>query len=168
MKPEDNLWLPYLDSCRQRVSEGNYTQVCGRVTRVAGLVMEVAGLKLAIGSPCYIPLGNNFKLDVEVVGFGNERLFLMPLGDVEGVKPGALVFPNFPRPALPKLFPSPSNETNNHFHDRRLPVGHVLLGRVLDATGKPLDGKGPIESHETTGRQLILRWMLAFARLTVF
>ena len=149
MKPEDNLWLPYLDSCRHRVAEGNYTQVCGRVTRVAGLVMEVAGLKLAIGSPCYIPLGNNFKLDVEVVGFGNERLFLMPLGDVEGVKPGALVFPNFPRPALPKLFQASGNETNNHFHGRRLPVGNVLLGRVLDATGKPLDGKGPIESTET-------------------
>lgn len=149
MKPDDNLWLPYIDSCRNRVAEGNYTQVCGRVTRVAGLVMEVAGLKLAIGSPCYIPLGNNFQLDVEVVGFGNERLFLMPLGDVEGVKPGALVFPNFPRPAQPKLFEPPASETTNYFHGRRLPVGNALLGRVLDATGKPLDGKGPVESTES-------------------
>jgi F-type H+-transporting ATPase subunit alpha len=30
----------------------------------------------------------------------------------------------------------------------QIPVGEALLGRVIDATGKPLDGKGPIESKE--------------------
>jgi len=30
----------------------------------------------------------------------------------------------------------------------QIPVGDALLGRVIDATGKPLDGKGPIETKE--------------------
>lgn len=30
----------------------------------------------------------------------------------------------------------------------QIPVGEGLLGRVIDATGKPLDGKGPIETNE--------------------
>jgi F-type H+/Na+-transporting ATPase subunit alpha len=30
----------------------------------------------------------------------------------------------------------------------QIPVGEALLGRVIDATGAPLDGKGPIETEE--------------------
>jgi F-type H+-transporting ATPase subunit alpha len=30
----------------------------------------------------------------------------------------------------------------------QVPVGEALLGRIIDATGKPLDGKGPIETNE--------------------
>ncbi len=30
----------------------------------------------------------------------------------------------------------------------QVPVGEALLGRIIDATGKPLDGKGPIETKE--------------------
>jgi len=30
----------------------------------------------------------------------------------------------------------------------QVPVGDALLGRVIDATGQPLDGKGPIETDE--------------------
>ncbi|HQF84596.1 MAG TPA: F0F1 ATP synthase subunit alpha [Smithellaceae bacterium] len=30
----------------------------------------------------------------------------------------------------------------------QVPVGEALLGRVIDATGEPLDGKGPIETKE--------------------
>lgn len=149
MNQPNTLWQAYLQRCQDRLTDAQLHQICGRVTRVAGLVMEVAGLKLAIGSPCYIPLGKDYRLDVEVVGFGNDRLFLMPLGDVEGVKPGALVFPNFPRPSAPRLFADPSTQMGTVFHGRRLPVGKGLLGRVVDATGKPLDGKGPIQTMDT-------------------
>ena len=38
-------------------------QVSGRVTRVAGLVMEAVGLKLAVGSPCSVPLPNGTLLE---------------------------------------------------------------------------------------------------------
>ena len=137
------IWRPFLSKCQERIAQTEYSRISGRVTRVAGLVMEVAGLKLAIGSPCYIPLANGYQLDLEVVGFSNERLYLMPLGDVEGVKPGDLVFANFPPPAALRLFSTP--DFSGQAHGRQLPVGTALLGRVLDATGKPLDGKGPLE-----------------------
>ncbi len=30
-----------------------------------------------------------------------------------------------------------------------VPIGEALLGRVVDALGNPIDGKGPIESDQT-------------------
>jgi flagellum-specific ATP synthase len=111
--------------------------------------MEVAGLKLAIGSPCYVPLPSGHRLEAEVVGFGNDRLFLMPLGDVEGVQPGALVIPSSSTKAAPHFYAHPSTLLQEHHHGRRLPVGSALLGRVIDATGKPLDNLGPLQGHTT-------------------
>jgi flagellum-specific ATP synthase len=79
-----------------------------------------------------------------VVGFEGERLFLMPQSDIEGVVPGARVSgrsgQTLPRPgqvAHPRRRPSD--------RARHLPVGMELLGRVLDAAGRPLDNLGPLE-----------------------
>lgn len=144
------MWSDFINACRQHVNQGDFSLICGRVTRVAGMVMEVSGLKLAIGSPCHIILDEEHKLDVEVVGFANERLFLMPLGDVEGVKPGALVYPSTPPLPRPPLFANTQpDKSSQSSQGRRLPVGKALLGRVLDATGKPLDGKGPLQACTT-------------------
>src|SRR3546814_1880348 len=59
-----------------------------------------------------------------VVGFSGDRLFLMPVGDVQGVTPNSRVIP---RPG-----------------HSRIAVGDALLGRVIDAGGNPLDGRGPL------------------------
>jgi flagellum-specific ATP synthase len=149
MEQADSLWHGYLQDCQQQIKSLDTVQNCGRVTRVAGLVMEAAGLRLPIGSPCYVPLPSGHKLEVEVVGFGNERLFLMPLGDVEGVQPGALVIPTTSEKTAPQLFHRQTAILSNHQNGRRLPVGDALLGRVLDATGRPLDGLGPLIGHQT-------------------
>jgi flagellum-specific ATP synthase len=111
--------------------------------------MEAAGLKLAIGSPCHVPLPSGHRLEVEVVGFGNDRLFLMPLGDVEGVQPGALVLPTEPEKSPPQFSHAQKTVTGPAEHGRRLPVGEALLGRVLDATGRPLDNLGPLQGYTT-------------------
>ena len=149
MKIEPNPWQDFLQTCRRQVKSCNTVQLFGRVTRVTGLVMEVAGLTLAIGSPCYVPLPSGHRLEAEVVGFGNDRLFLMPLGDVEGVQPGALVIPSSSTKAAPHFYAHPSTLLQEHHHGRRLPVGSALLGRVIDATGKPLDNLGPLQGHTT-------------------
>src|SRR5215218_7882579 len=96
-------WRAYLRDCRELLIIAEPLQVSGRVTRVAGLVMEAVGLKLAVGSACTIPLPNGTRIEAEVVGFENDRLFLMPQSDVEGVVPGSRVFPvevvqSLPRP----------------------------------------------------------------------
>ena len=65
--------------------------------------------------------------DTPVVGFAGERLFLMPTGDIHGLKPNARVIP---RP-----------------HAGLVRVGPKLLGRVVDGACRPLDGHGPIETE---------------------
>lgn len=62
--------------------------VSGRVTRVTGLVMEAIGRGLAVGSACTVPLPNGSRIEAEVVGFAEDRLYLMPQSDVEGGVPG--------------------------------------------------------------------------------
>ncbi|MEI7537628.1 MAG: flagellar protein export ATPase FliI [Comamonadaceae bacterium] len=137
-------WPDFLRSCQEQTRRSETVLHYGRVSRVAGLVMEAVGLKLAVGSSCHVPLPNGSRLEAEVVGFDQERLFLMPLGDVEGVQPGALVVPKLvtrPAPSLKSAL-QPSAEADL---GRTLPVGNALLGRVLDATGRPLDQHGALQ-----------------------
>ena len=139
-------WQAYLRDCRALATIPESMQVSGRVTRVAGLVMEAVGLKLAVGSACTVPLSGGAKIEAEVVGFDNDKLFLMPQSDVDGVVPGTRVFPvqvaqTLPRPGTvdhPRRRPSDRG--------RHLPVGDELLGRVLDGAGRPLDSLGPLNS----------------------
>ena len=137
-------WQAYLRDCSALASIVEPMQVSGRVTRVAGLVMEAVGLKLAVGSACTVPLPNGARIEAEVVGFDDDKLFLMPQSDVEGIVPGTRVFPvevvqSLPRPGTvthPRRRPSDRG--------RHLPVGDELLGRVLDGAGRPLDNLGPL------------------------
>ena len=69
------------------------------------------------------PTGQDALL-AQVVGFHERGVLLMPLGDVEGIHPGAEVIPL------------------RHAFDAD--VGDGLIGRVLDGLGRPLDGKGPL------------------------
>ena len=86
-------WQAYLRDCSRLLDIADPMQIAGRVTRVSGLVMEAAGLKLPIGSACRVMLDNGADVEAEVVGFKDERLFLMPQGETEGVVPGARVMP---------------------------------------------------------------------------
>lgn len=137
-------WRSYLRDCSELVAIVEPMQVSGRVTRVAGLVMEAVGLKLAVGSACTVPLPSGARIEAEVVGFDNDRLFLMPQSDVEGVIPGARVFPVEAVHTLPR--PGTVNHPRRRPSDRgrHLPVGDDLLGRVLDGAGRPLDNLGPL------------------------
>jgi flagellum-specific ATP synthase len=91
-------------------------QPSGVVVEVTGLLVEVGGLKAGVGDILQIADGG---LDLEVIGFRSGRLVVMPLGSVAGVRPGARVI---------RL-------------DRgtRVGVGDALLGRIVDAFGRPLD-----------------------------
>lgn len=144
--PNSSRWQAYLRDCGTLLDIAEPMLVSGRITRVAGLVMEAVGLKLAVGSACTIPLSNGARIEAEVVGFENDRLFLMPQSDVEGIVPGTRVYPievvqSLPRPGAvthPRRRPSDRG--------RHLPVGIELLGRVLDGAGRPLDNLGPLNA----------------------
>ncbi|AOY94728.1 flagellar protein export ATPase FliI [Cupriavidus sp. USMAA2-4] len=142
-------WRDTLNGARARLAEINSVRNCGRLTRAAGLVLEAVGLRLPVGSDCLIELPAGQRdgqgrrtAEAEVVGFGADRLFLMPQSDVTGLLPGARVYPLEPSP-LP-----PGDHAPREPGSKRLPVGEGLLGRVLDAAGRPLDGLGPISAAQ--------------------
>lgn len=141
-------WKSYLRDCRALLDIEEPMLVSGRVVRVAGLVMEAVGLRLAIGSACTIPLPNGTLIEAEVVGFENNKLFLMPQSDVEGVVPGARVFPVKIVQSLPRLGSVNHPRRRPDDRSKHMPVGESLLGRVLDGAGRPLDNLGPIQSDE--------------------
>jgi flagellum-specific ATP synthase len=144
--PFSSRWQTYLHDCSSLVQIAEPMLVSGRITRVTGLIMEAVGIKLPVGSGCIVPLANGTKIEAEVVGFEGERLFLMPQSDVEGVLPGTRVFPMEITPTLPR--PGAVNHPRRRPSDRarHLPVGPELLGRVVDAAGRPLDNLGPLHA----------------------
>ncbi|MDR9834348.1 flagellar protein export ATPase FliI [Herbaspirillum huttiense] len=149
MPSHSSLWQAYLHNCRSLVAMSEPTRTAGRITRVAGLVMEAVGLKLPVGSPCNVPLPNGMMIEAEVVGFQDERLFLMPQSDVEGIVPGTRVYPVEPVRPPPRTGPITFTPRRVDEHSRRLPVGDELLGRVLDGAGRPLDNLGPLHTERS-------------------
>ncbi|MBI3229773.1 MAG: flagellum-specific ATP synthase FliI, partial [Burkholderiales bacterium] len=96
------LWQSYLRDCGQLVEMAEPMQMTGRVTRVTGLLMEAVGLKLPVGAACTIGLPGGGKIEAEVVGFENDKLFLMPQSDIEGIVPGTHIWPIETVQSLPK------------------------------------------------------------------
>jgi flagellum-specific ATP synthase len=106
--------------------------------------MEAAGLRLAVGSCCTVQLPNHKSVEAEVVGFSDERLFLMPTNDVYGLTPGARVMQAEVKtvPSTPGRAPRPRRRASDYA--KHVPVGPALLGRVLDGAGRPLDALGAL------------------------
>ena len=71
---------------------GSRPAVSGRLVRVVGLTLEATGCSAAIGQACLVDSARG-QIMAEVVGFAQERVFLMPQEDIEGVVPGARVTP---------------------------------------------------------------------------
>lgn len=149
MPSHSSLWQAYLHNCRSLIGMSEATQTAGRITRVAGLVMEAVGLKLPVGSACNVPLPNGTLIEAEVVGFQDDRLFLMPQSDVEGIVPGTRVYPVEPTKPPPRTGPITFTPRRAEEHSRRLPVGEELLGRVVDGAGRPLDNLGPLHTDRS-------------------
>lgn len=100
----------------------------GRVSQVIGTVIEGSLPDCAIGQLCDVyPEGKATPLRAEVVGFQGDRVLIMPLGEMRGLKPGSLIVSARTMPTVP--------------------VGPQLLGRVLDGLAQPIDGGPPIASH---------------------
>jgi len=134
----------FVHECAQVAQATETVAVSGRLTRVTGLVMEAVGLRLAVGSSCTVLLPNANPVAAEVVGFADDRLFLMPASDTYGVVPGARVVAVEPAAEPLHLGSPPHPRRRAADQARHMPVGPALLGRVLDSAGKPLDGLGPV------------------------
>ena len=105
-----------------RLSDATLVQYKGRVSKVVGLTIESIGPQVQVGEMCKIfPVKSDIPVMAEVVGFTENAVLLMPLGDMQGISPGATVIAS----------------GNSH----EVQVGDSLLGRVLDGLGQPIDDK---------------------------
>ena len=107
------------------VTEKSYIKKMGRVAQVIGLTIESIGPEVNVGAACLIRANKYAKpVYAEVVGFRDNHVLLMPLGQLGGIGPGSIV------QALERPL--------------SIAVSDGLLGRVLDGLGNPMDGKPPI------------------------
>jgi len=119
------IWRQRLAHRLRRAELLEEPPVEGQLTRMIGLTLEASGCQAAIGDRCDVVAADGLHVEAEVVGFAQDRLFLMPTGDIHGVKPSARVIP--------------TQRTGS------AAVGPQLLGRIVDGAGRPLDGQGSIE-----------------------
>src|SRR5688572_7384503 len=133
MTARTNQLRKFVQDCSHVADSTARLAVSGRLTKVTGLVMEAVGLRLPVGSSCSVIMPNGKDIDAEVVGFADERLFLMPASDIYGVVPGARVVPVDPIVESPRLDTPPHPRRRAADQARHVPVGRGLLGRVLDS-----------------------------------
>lgn len=120
-----SLLSPYF----KRLAEINTLTSSGIISRAVGLVVESNGPAVSVGDMCLLA-GVEGKSDsqLEVIGFRDETVLLMPLGRMPRVRAGD---------SITAAGTSAS-----------IPVGERFLGRVIDAMGRPLDDRGTIEAKD--------------------
>ncbi|MDR3096677.1 MAG: type III secretion system ATPase SctN [Paraburkholderia sp.] len=101
----------------------------GKVLEVIGTLIKVGGLDLSLGELCELRAPNGDLLQhAEVIGFTRDVALLSPFSRLEHISRSTRVI-GLGRPLAVK-------------------VGDMLLGRVIDSLGEPVDGGPPIESDE--------------------
>lgn len=117
-----------LKSIHEALKEDLCTYI-GKVKRISGMMIEATGSRYKIGEVCEIESDIPGKfIRAEVVGFNDGRVLLMPYEDIKGIGLGNTV-----------------KSTKNKL---KIPVGDFLIGRIVDATGKPMDEGEVFESSE--------------------
>lgn len=96
----------------------------GTVTLIRGMEVGVRGVRMPIGTAVEIDAGGSV-VDAEVVAADDGATRLALLGDPSGLTSGSRA-----RPTL----------------GSGQPMGSGVLGRVVDALGRPIDGRGPVEA----------------------
>lgn len=118
-----------LDRYKARLQTADHgVKVHGSLVRTVGLVVEARGVHVATGERCFVEAESGRLVSAEVMGFDGGRVLLMAEGHADGLGPGARVIP--------------AGRT------MEVAVGAELLGRVIDGSGAPLDGKGQIRAGD--------------------
>ena len=110
----------------EQIAELDGVEIYGRVVGVRGLMVEVAGPihAMSVGARVVIDTRNGRAIPCEVVGFSDAHALLMPFAALEGVRRGCRAVVSSVAGAV-----RPSA---------------TWLGRVVNAMGQPIDGKGPL------------------------
>lgn len=98
----------------------------GKIDKIVGMTVEATGPSCNIGDVCKVSVGQTGReVLAEVVGFKENKVLLMPYEDTDGIGYGSSV-----------------TSTGEKL---TINVSDALIGRTIDAMGKPLDGGEPIE-----------------------
>ena len=127
--------MPVLSDAIELLDLAAPLELRGSVTEVRGLALRVADLPAPVGATVRVTpkrREDDPGVEAEVIGFDHQHTLVMPLGPTAGINPG--------------------DRVTLVDHAARARVGHNLLGRVLGATGKPIDDLGPL--GETVVRPL--------------
>jgi len=116
--------MSLFSSYMQIVRHARPMRVAGRVAGVRGLTVSVADFAVPVGSACRIHRGGR-HVEARVVGFADDLTLVMPMGATTGITRGDRVV-------------CTSGE-------QTIGVGRSMLGRVLNAFGRPIDDKGPMK-----------------------
>lgn len=115
----------FFDKYLNSVKQAETIKYTGSVCAVKGMLIESQGPRSVIGEMCTIKIpSTNTTVQAEVVGLEGTKVQLMAYGETKGIEIGCEVVASG--------------------HVLEVAVGKELLGRVIDATGKPYDGKGEI------------------------
>jgi len=115
-----------MESLVREIADLPGTTVFGRVVGVRGLMIEVAGPvhEMSVGSRLSIEAASGRAVPAEVIGFDGAKALCLPFGALEGVRMGC-------RAVIVAA-------------DGSVRPSEAWLGRVINALGEPLDGKGPL------------------------
>ena len=111
---------PYIQIARHALPLG----VSGRVTGVRGLTVQVSDFAVPVGAACQIRR-NGRKVEGRVIGFADDQTLVMPMGSTAGIGRG--------------------DRVDLLAGEQAIGVGPSMLGRVLDAFGRPIDEHGPLK-----------------------
>ncbi|PIT02000.1 ATP synthase [Bradyrhizobium nitroreducens] len=110
----------------EQIGDIDGINIYGRVVGVRGLMVEVAGPihAMSVGARLVIETGANRSIPCEVIGFSGNNAVVMPFAGLDGVRRGCkAVIANAANLVRPSS---------------------AWLGRVVNALGEPIDGKGPL------------------------
>ena len=115
---------------RDAVKQTDLYRYQGKIEKIVGMTIEASGPLCNIGDVCRIYKNGRSGefIYCEAVGFNNGKVMLMPYTDIEGIGPGSIV--------------------DNTGDKLAVGVGDALIGRVINAIGEPIDGKGPVVTTE--------------------
>ncbi len=117
--------LATLEQLQLKIQSSEPRPMRGRIVKSIGTIIQAIVPGVRTGELCVIEDPRfNLCIQAEVVGFAEEIALLAPIGDIQGLSNKAEV------------------RATGRLMD--IPVGYELLGRVLDACGTPIDGKGPL------------------------
>jgi flagellum-specific ATP synthase len=110
----------------EQIGDIDGVNIYGRVVGVRGLMVEIAGPihAMSVGARIVIDTGGGRFISAEVIGFSGSNAVVMPFGGLDGVRRGCRAVI---ATAASQVRPSPA-----------------WLGRVINAMGEPIDGKGPL------------------------